>query len=114
MNRSDMLCRFFEHDDNDDTSNITWCVSGGSLEDSKRYYRIMYDNSITKLERELVIDVKDSKVLLQSSIVEFKRSVSYWFASTSEDFIHQVKKMFISDPWLSLYDDDRIYMDPVD
>lgn len=114
MNKADMLCRFFEHDDNRD-DEITWSVSGGSLEGSKRYYRIMYDNSITKLERELVIDVKDTKSL-ESNIVEFKQIVTGWFNSTSEDFVTTVQKMFMIDPWLSSYTDESIYVlqEPVD
>jgi hypothetical protein len=99
---SDMLCRFFEHDDNRDDT-ISWSVSGGSLEGTKRYYRIMYDNSITKLERELVVDIKDSNASLGHSIAEFKQIVTAWLPDTCNEFGHQVQKMFIIDPWLSDY-----------
>jgi hypothetical protein len=106
---ADMLCRFFEHDDRND--GITWTVSGGWLEGTKRYYRTMYDNSITKLERELVINTKSEVV---EDILEFKRIVRAW--ASTDDFVKQFEALCMVDPWLSKYTDESIYIlqEPLD
>ena len=97
---TDLLFRFCEHD-NDLEEDIEWSVSGGALEDTKRYYRIMYNNNIQILEKELVIDVKAKRAILEQLIQDFKKTVLSWFdAHTSKAFRNEVNTLFTMDPWL--------------
>ncbi len=100
---TDLLFRFCEHD-NDLEENIEWSVSGGALEDTKRYYRIMYNNNIQKLEKELVIDILTKQSTLELLIREFKTTIHGWFDTyTSRAFRNEVDTLFTLDPWLQRY-----------
>ncbi len=59
-----MLVRFYEHD-NDVEEGVIWNVSGGSLEGTKRHYRVLYDNGEDKRELELCIDITKSTTSLK-------------------------------------------------
>jgi hypothetical protein len=99
---TDLLFRFCEHD-NDLEEDIEWSVSGGALEDTKRYYRIMYNNNIQKMEKELVIDITAKEKMLRAIIQDFKRTVLSWCDSyTSKAFRNEVDALFTTDPWLQI------------
>lgn len=99
---TDLLFRFCEHD-HDLEENIEWSVSGGALEDTKRYYRIMYNNNIQKMEQELVIDIHMQKRKMITMIRDFKTAVLSWYDPyTSNAFRNEVDALFTADPWLSL------------
>lgn len=99
---TDLLFRFCEHD-HDLEEDIEWSVSGGALEDTKRYYRIMYNNNIQKMEQELVIDVTANQKGLRVMVQDFKKTVLSWFdAYTSKAFRNEVDALFTTDPWLQL------------
>jgi hypothetical protein len=94
----DTLFRFFEYNSQDEPQS--WVVSGGTLEGTKRYYRIMYeDDACEKFECELVFDIHDSnikeKILLYvNSILErINLGVVPTFNST-------VQELFVQDPWI--------------
>jgi hypothetical protein len=96
----DKLYRFLDHDDGNE--DCVWNIGGGSLENSKRYYRVMYEED-EKKEWELIIDTNESKKVWIGQIDEFKNHVVDWMKSKplSAYFVRSLFELFVLDPWFS-------------
>ncbi len=96
----DRLYRFNQHDSGEE--DCVWTVSGGSLENSKRYYRIMYDES-EKKEWELIININESHKVWSRDIEEYKNQIVDWMKNrpVSAYFVHALFELFSMDPWFS-------------
>ena len=92
----DLLFRFFEYNDQNEQDN--WVVSGGTLEGTKRYYRVMYE-SITKFECELVFEDDDSdiKVKIHSFVNAVLERIHL---GVSDTFRKMFDELTIQDPWI--------------
>ncbi len=99
----DRLYRFCEHDNGDE--DCVWTVSGGSLENHKRYYRIMYDES-EKKEWELIININDSQKVMMREIDDYKNQIIDWLKNRpiSAFFVRALFELFSMDPWFSQSD----------
>jgi hypothetical protein len=96
----DRLYRFNQHDSGEE--DCAWTVSGGSLENNKRYYRVMYDES-EKKEWELIININESPKVWSREIEEYKNQIVDWMKKRpmSAYFVHALFELFSMDPWFS-------------
>lgn len=106
----DRLYRFCAHDDGEE--DCSWTVSGGSLENTKRYYRIMYDES-EKKEWELIINVNDSHKVWTLEIDDYKNQLVDWMKNRpmSVFFIRALFELFSMDPWFSYKSSDLLCLE---
>ena len=97
----DRLYRFCENDGGDE-EDCSWTVSGGSLENSKRYYRAMYEET-EKKEWELIINVDESQKVWSRDIDNYKNEVMDWMKNrpVSAYFVRALFELFSVDPWFS-------------
>lgn len=92
----ELLFRFFEY--NDETECCDWVVSGGTLEGTKRYYRVMYDSE-AKFEAELVFQIDEPTIKAQ--IHSFVNTVLERInLGVVEKFKNTFNELCIQDPWI--------------
>ncbi len=106
----DRLYRFTEHDCGEE--DCVWTVSGGSLENNKRYYRVMYDES-EKKEWELIININESQKVWTREIDEYKNQIMDWIKNRpiSALFVRSLFELFSLDPWFSYKSSDVLRLD---
>jgi hypothetical protein len=93
----DLLFRFFEYNNENEKDN--WVVSGGTLEGTKRYYRVMYESD-TKFECELVFENADSdmKAKIHSFVNAVLKRINL---GVSDTFRKMFDDLTVQDPWIN-------------
>jgi hypothetical protein len=94
----DILFRFFEY--NRDDESQSWAISGGTLEGTKRYYRVMYEEEgCDKFQCELVFDIYDSNIK-EKILVYVNTVLERVNLGVSSTFSKTLQQLFIQDPWM--------------
>jgi hypothetical protein len=105
ITKLDRLYRFSQHDDPDVSHGCMWNISAGSLERKARLYRVVYQDSDTRIESEQTIHVsypnqlKDFYELISSIVGRDDVDVEFQKACTT---------LLEQDPWLSLFLTDSL------
>jgi|LauGreDrversion4_2_1035121.scaffolds.fasta_scaffold880482_2 hypothetical protein len=96
----DRLYRFFQHEDPEISPGCMWNLAAGSLERKARLYRVIYQDSETRIESEQTIHVKYPRdlegfyKLLQEILERDDIDISLQKAC---------KILIEEDPWLSMW-----------